>query len=121
MRGSPAKCASPPAIAAWCAGVLGHRRDRLVAGRGLAAAEIELAVLDIDGAGEIVGAGVGARRMARDQIVDFQAILDRADAILKGAAFTSVAISWAMLLSSGGVAGGGSWFTSPLSIALPRG
>ncbi len=66
-------------------GRLGHRRDGFVAGRGLAAAEVELAVLDIGHAGEVVGAGVGARRMAGDQVEDFETVLDGAEAVLKAA------------------------------------
>ena len=75
----------------------GDRGDRIFAGGGLVAAEVEFALVGVYGAGVIIGAGVGARRMARDQIVDFQTILDRADAILDRAA--SPAVDWAMARS----------------------
>ena len=63
-------------------------RDRLVANpAGQTGAAIELAVFGIDRLGVIVGAGVGAWRMPGDQVVDFQPILDGADAAFERAVF----------------------------------
>jgi hypothetical protein len=48
-------------------------------------AAVEHAVLGIDLQRKVVGAGVGAGRMARDQVQDFQLVLDRAQAGLERA------------------------------------
>src|SRR5262245_26238663 len=61
---------------------LRHRRDGLAAGRGLVAAKIEHAVLREDRANVGAGGGIGARRMAGNEVVDRELILDRAQAIL---------------------------------------
>ena len=63
---------------------LHDRRDGLVAGgAGQMGAAIEHAVFGIDRLGIIVGAGIGARRVAGNQIVDFQPVLDGAQAPLQ--------------------------------------
>src|SRR5271169_1512811 len=60
--------------------------DRLVAGgAGEIGAAVEHAVLGIDGFGMGSGAGISARRMAGDEIVDFKPILDGADALFEAA------------------------------------
>src|SRR5262249_44999904 len=66
---------------------LDHRGDLRVAACGLAAAEIDDAVIGIDLPGEVIGAAVGARRMARDQIEDVELVFDRAEALFDGAGF----------------------------------
>ena len=48
-----------------------------------AGAAVEYAVLGIDGFGIGGGAGVGARRMAGDKIIDFQPVLDGANALFE--------------------------------------
>ena len=88
------------------AGLLDHRRDLLVAGRALAAAEVDDAVLGVDAAGEVVGAAVGARRVAGDQIEDFEPVLDRADAILDRC---GLRLGWHDELLGACGAGGGSF------------
>ena len=73
------------------AGALQDRRDRLVAGRaGEIGAAIEHAVFGINRLGIIVGAGIGARRVAGDKIIDFQPILDGADALFERMALLTV-------------------------------
>jgi hypothetical protein len=57
-------------------------RDRLVAVGPLGAAKVEHAVLDEDRLDVGLRGGVGARRMARDQVQDVEPVLDGADAIL---------------------------------------
>src|SRR5580704_6199202 len=60
--------------------------DRLVAAApGQIGAAVEHPVVRIGGFGIIVGAGIGARRMAGDQIIDFEAVFDRPDSLLKQA------------------------------------
>ena len=60
------------------------RRDRLVAGgAGQVRAAVEHAIFGIDGLGIGRGAGIGARRVAGDQIIDFQPILDGAHALFE--------------------------------------
>ncbi len=75
-------------------GRLQARSDLLVA---LAArqvrAPVEHAVLGIDLNRIVVGAGIGAGRMARDQVQDFQPILDRAQALLQSA-FVHCELLW---------------------------
>ena len=48
-------------------------------------AAIEHAILGINGFGIVIGAGIGARRMAGDQIIDFQPVLDGPDALFERA------------------------------------
>ena len=83
MWGRPVKWASPPAIAAWCAGCLRLARSPCSAWPRTGPAAVEHAVLGIDRLGIVVGAGIGARRVAGDQIVDFQPVLDGADAVFE--------------------------------------
>ena len=61
-------------------GLLDHRSNRLVSARALAAAKIDDAILGIDAARKIIGAAVSARWVARDQIEDFEPILNGTDA-----------------------------------------
>ena len=59
-------------------------RNRLVAGRaGQAGTAIEYPVLGINGFGIGGSAGVGAGRVAGDEIIDGEPILDGAEALLK--------------------------------------
>ena len=68
------------------AGAFQARRDRLVAGRPRqVGTAIEHAILGINGFGIVVGAGIGARRMAGDEIIDFQPVLDGPDALFERA------------------------------------
>src|SRR6516165_8301897 len=63
------------------------RGDSLVAaGTGQIGAAIEHAVVGIDRFGVIIGAGIGARRVSGDQIVDLQPVLDGPDALFERAA-----------------------------------
>ena len=66
-----------------------HRRDRLVAVGGLAAAEIDHAVGREGVAVIAVAAGVGGGRMAGDQMIDRERVLDRAQAVLQRAVFAA--------------------------------
>ena len=59
-------------------------RDGVSAVRRLAAAEIDHAVLEIDRAHVMVGAGIGAGRVACDQVEDFKPVFDRAQAVFEG-------------------------------------
>ena len=61
---------------------LRHLGNGVIAGRGLAAAKIEHAVVGEDRADVGLRAGIGARRMAGDEVVDREPILDRSDPIL---------------------------------------
>src|SRR5579863_6226317 len=66
------------------AGALEVCPNRLVAGgAGQAGPAVENAVFGIDGFGIGRGAGIGARRMAGDKIVDFEAILESAYALFQ--------------------------------------
>ena len=61
---------------------LQHRRDLLAAGRSSQVlAPVKDAVLGVHRLGVVVGPGIGARRMAGDQIVDFQPVFYGTDAI----------------------------------------
>ena len=55
---------------------LHHRRDRIAAARSLGAAEVNDGVFDIKVARMIARAGVGGGRVAGDEIVDLEAVLD---------------------------------------------
>ena len=69
-------------------GALHDRRDRLIArGAGEIDAAIEYAVLGVDRFSIIIGAGVGARWVAGDEIVDFEPVLDSADALFEATVF----------------------------------
>jgi len=68
------------------AGAFQVRRDRLVAARPRQVRPaIEYAILGVNGFGIVVGAGIGGRRMAGDKIIDFQPILDGANALFERA------------------------------------
>src|SRR5579883_190832 len=62
---------------------LHHRGDSLAPCAADMRATVEHAIIRIDGARVVVGAGVGAGRMAGDQVVDFKPVLDRANAVLE--------------------------------------
>src|SRR5262245_18235913 len=61
---------------------LRHLGDGVVAGRGLAAAKIKDAVIGEDRANVGLRTGIGAWRMAGDEVVDREPVLDRFDPIL---------------------------------------
>ena len=66
------------------AGALEVRRDAFIAApAGEIGAAVEYAVFAIDRFGIGCGAGIGARRMAGDEIVDCKSILDGADAVFE--------------------------------------
>src|ERR1700692_3093003 len=58
-------------------------RNRLAAGGAGKVTAVEHAILGVDEFGIGRGAGIGARRVTRDQIVDFEPILDGAKALFK--------------------------------------
>jgi hypothetical protein len=62
---------------------LHQRPDRVITARALAAAEVHLAFGGEGIAIVAVSAGVGCRRMTRDQMIDGEPVLDRAQAILQ--------------------------------------
>src|SRR5215813_10710582 len=57
-------------------------RDSVIAGRALAATEIEHGIVGEDRADVALCPGIGARWVAGDQVVDLEPILDGADALL---------------------------------------
>src|SRR5215813_843227 len=57
-------------------------RDSVIAGRALAATEIEHGIVGEDRADVALCPGIGARWMAGDQVVDLEPILDGADTLL---------------------------------------
>ena len=63
--------------------LLGQRLPPARAGQSFAA--VERTVLHPAGGDVVLAAGIGARRMAGDQVVDFQPVFDRADALFEGA------------------------------------
>src|SRR5262245_13612624 len=74
---------------------LGDGGDRFIAGDRRAAPEIEFAVFHIGNPGVVVGAGVRARRVACDQIVDFELVLNGAQTVFEGAGwFWHERFSW---------------------------
>jgi hypothetical protein len=58
-------------------------RDRLVSSRAFAATKIDLAISGERVAVVSIGAGIGGRRMACDQMIDRHRVFDRAQAILQ--------------------------------------
>src|SRR5262245_26477721 len=58
-------------------------RDRLVSTRAFAAAKIDLAISGEGVAVVSIGAGIGGRRMACNEMIDRQRVFDRAQAILQ--------------------------------------
>jgi hypothetical protein len=81
-KGQPAEMRETAADRDMVLGAAHHRGDRFIAVSARMRVAVEHAVVGIDGAGVVVGGRIGARRMARDQIVDFEPVLDGANSIL---------------------------------------
>src|SRR5262245_20242704 len=86
----PGEMGEPAADCLLVGRALQHPRDCLIAGRGLVAAEVEHAVLGENRADVALCPGIRARRMAGDQIIDREPILDGADALLECAVLCAV-------------------------------